>query len=144
MHDMSDSKYVNLEKDYSLEDLAAFHGHLGPYLILGYRIGRYARDYICSDPFHMSVEVLCSGKPPQSCIVDGIQLGSGCTYGKRNIDIITNASIKCTFIVNGKHISIIPKPIKDVGEDEDEIELLAEKMFGIDDNELFEVKAEKS
>ena len=25
-------KYTNIDKRYSIEDLAAFHGHLGPYI----------------------------------------------------------------------------------------------------------------
>jgi formylmethanofuran dehydrogenase subunit E len=144
MHDMYHSKYTNLEKDYSLEELATFHGHLGPFLVLGYRIGRYAKNYICSDPFHLSVEVHCSGNTPQSCIVDGLQLGSGCTYGKRNIDIIAGPEIKCLFAVNGGRIEVRPKPIIDVGDDDAKIEELAEKMYKMDDPELFDVIAVKN
>ena len=29
----------NITKNYTAEDLAAFHGHLGPFIVLGYRIG---------------------------------------------------------------------------------------------------------
>lgn len=144
MHDMSESKYVGLEKDCTIEELAAFHGHLGPYLVLGYRIGRYARNYICRDPFHMSVEVHCSGTPPQSCIVDGIQIGSGCTYGKRNVEIVEDATIKCVFMANSRRIYIIPKPIQDTGDDDHETEELAERMYKLGDVELFDVAAEKN
>ena len=141
---MSDSTYFNIEKDYSLEDLAAFHGHLGPYLVLGYRIGRYARNYVCSDPFHLSVEVQCSGTPPQSCIVDGIQLGSGCTYGKRNIEIKVGQSVKCIFKADNIRVAIIPKPIKNVGEEDAKIEALSEAMYQMSDVDLFEVMSDKS
>jgi len=35
------------------EDLSAFHCHLGPYIVLGYRIGRDAKERFCPDPFLM-------------------------------------------------------------------------------------------
>lgn len=68
--------------------LKRFHGHLGPYVVLGYRMGRLALKLTGSEGhFNISVEVYSILKPPQSCLIDGIQLGSGCTLGKRNIDI---------------------------------------------------------
>jgi formylmethanofuran dehydrogenase subunit E len=143
MHDMPGCIYSNLDKDYSIEDLAAFHGHLGPYIVLGYRIGRYAKKYFCHDPFHMAANVYCNGTPPQSCLVDGVQIGSGCTLGKRNIDITVSDQIKCSFESDGKKVVIAPRPIKFPPKDVDEyfkkIEALALEMYGMDDTELFEV-----
>jgi inosine-uridine nucleoside N-ribohydrolase len=70
------------------EYLTAFHGHLGPYVVLGYRMGREALGELRSDGhFDLNVEVHSALKPPQSCLIDGVQLGSGCTLGKRNIGI---------------------------------------------------------
>jgi inosine-uridine nucleoside N-ribohydrolase len=68
--------------------LRAFHGHLGPYVVLGYRMGRLALEITGSaGHFDCSVTVHCVLKPPRSCLIDGVQLGSGCTLGKRNIEI---------------------------------------------------------
>ena len=143
MKEVAFCKYTNIDREFSLEDLAAFHGHLGPYLVLGYRIGRYARSYISEDPFELGVKVYCSGTPPESCIVDGLQIGSGCTYGKRNIEIKVNDLLKCDFIAGGKHIAIVPRPIEFPPEDcdghEKKIEELAEKMYGMSDIDLFKV-----
>jgi Formylmethanofuran dehydrogenase subunit E len=110
MHNHSGCRFTDLVHEYSLEDLAAFHGHLGPYIVLGYRIGRFARENFCRDPFSMQARVFCSGIPPESCIVDGVQLGSGCTLGKRNIEIIEGTPIRCEFISDGKVLSITPRP----------------------------------
>lgn len=33
--------------------MSAFHCHLGPYIVLGYRIGRDAKERFCPDPFLM-------------------------------------------------------------------------------------------
>jgi Formylmethanofuran dehydrogenase subunit E len=144
MHDMPGCKYTHLDRKYSIEDLAAFHGHLGPYIVLGYRIGRYAREYFCSDAFEMSAVVHCSGTPPQSCIVDGVQIGSGCTMGKRNIDLKASDSVLCVFASAENTMVIRPKPIKFPpagGDHFRRIEQLAVDMYWADDTDLFEVSS---
>ncbi len=66
--------------------LKAFHGHLGPYVVAGMRLGRYALHRLHADPhFGLEVDVHCPDAPPPSCAMDGIQFASGCTLGKRNI-----------------------------------------------------------
>jgi len=68
--------------------LRTFHGHLGPYVVLGYRMGRIALDALgAGGHFDVSAEVHSVLQPPASCLIDGIQLGSGCTLGKRNIEV---------------------------------------------------------
>lgn len=62
-----------------------FHGHLGPWLVLGLRAGRHARRRLKGTPFDLRAIVECPAKPPVSCFIDGVQLGSGCTMGKTNI-----------------------------------------------------------
>ena len=91
--------------------LAAFHGHLGPYIVLGYRIGRYVRQHFCSDPFQMKAAVFCEGVPPQTCLADGIQIGSGCTLGKRNIEIVVCDEIRCEFACGERKMVIRPRQI---------------------------------
>jgi formylmethanofuran dehydrogenase subunit E len=66
--------------------LRAFHGHLGPYVVAGLRMGRYALGKLQADPhFGVEAEVRCPDLPPPSCAMDGIQFATGCTLGKRNI-----------------------------------------------------------
>lgn len=65
-----------------------FHGHLGPYVVLGYRMGRYALELTGSEGhFDIAAEVHSPLEPPRSCFIDGVQLGSGCTLGKGNIEV---------------------------------------------------------
>jgi len=141
-HTHSHCKYYNLTNTFSLTDLAAFHGHLGPYIVLGYRIGKYVRGNFCDDPFRMKAEVRCSGAPPQSCLADGVQLGSGCTLGKRNIEIIPSPEISCLFAADGKQVIITPRPLplpERDGDYESAIEAVAEAMYSQRDDELFTV-----
>jgi formylmethanofuran dehydrogenase subunit E len=62
--------------------LKRFHGHLGPYVVIGYRMGKLARER-----FHGKLyAVVFTGKhPPMSCLIDGVQFTTGCTMGKNNI-----------------------------------------------------------
>lgn len=137
-------KYYNIKNDFSVADLAAFHGHLGPYIVLGYRIGKYVRGTFCDDPFRMKAEVRCAGVPPQSCLADGVQLGSGCTLGKRNIEIIPSETVSCTFEAEGRRITVTPHPFPLPGRDMDyeaAIEAVAEEMYYRCDDELFNLSS---
>jgi len=140
-HSPGGCRYTGIDKDYSIEDLAAFHGHLGPYIVLGYRMGRYVRKHFCSDPFQMKAVVFCEGVPPQSCLVDGLQIGSGCTLGKRNIEIAVCDKISCEFACSEKKIVLKPRQINFPPWDSDNygllIEKLAEELYSMPDADLF-------
>ena len=77
------------ESEIPVEDLLkTFHGHLGPYVVIGYRMGRLALEDLDSEGhFGLSAQVHSPVKTPRSCLIDGIQLGSGCTLGKGNIKV---------------------------------------------------------
>jgi len=64
---------------------ARFHGHLGPWLVLGLKAGAYARKKLAASPLELSARVFCPAGTPYTCFVDGIQFSSGCTMGKGNI-----------------------------------------------------------
>jgi len=138
-------RYLNLDRTFSVEDLAAFHSHLGPYIVLGYRIGRFAREQVCKDPFSLNARVFCSTVPPQSCLADGVQLGSGCTLGKRNIELVQSDDVYCEFESDGKNVRIVPIPFSLPNrENEDEYERLieeyAEKLYHLADDDLFSIE----
>ncbi len=68
-----------------LRQAARFHGHLGPWLVLGMQAGAYARRELAASPFELSARVFCPAGTPYTCFVDGVQFSSGCTMGKGNI-----------------------------------------------------------
>lgn len=67
-----------------LERLKTFHGHIGPWAVVGYRMGEIARRKF---PEKLWVVVYTGTKPPISCLIDGVQFTSCCTMGKGNIKI---------------------------------------------------------
>jgi formylmethanofuran dehydrogenase subunit E len=62
--------------------LKRFHGHLGPYVVIGYRMGKLARQRFEGK---MTAVVFTGKHPPMSCLIDGVQFTTGCTLGKNNI-----------------------------------------------------------
>ena len=68
-----------------LVELKRFHGHLGPYAVIGYRMGQIARQKY---PGKIFATLYSGSKRPMSCMADGVQLSSCCTLGKNNIRIL--------------------------------------------------------
>ncbi len=68
---------------------ALFHGHLGPWLVFGARIGVDALARL-DTPGQWKIEVVCwmpqsRQRTPFSCLLDGLQASTGATMGKRNL-----------------------------------------------------------
>ncbi|HNX39651.1 MAG TPA: formylmethanofuran dehydrogenase subunit E family protein [Methanothrix sp.] len=134
-------RYTGIDREHTIEDLAAFHGHLGPYIVLGYRMGRFVKANFCSDPFQMKARVFCKGVPPESCLADGVQIASGCTLGKRNIEIIPDNEIRCEFSCADRKIVIRPKKMAFPPQGSEGysllIEKMAEDMYHMPESQLF-------
>ncbi|QYZ79327.1 formylmethanofuran dehydrogenase [Methanofollis formosanus] len=137
-------KFMNLDRPFTVENLAAFHGHLGPYIVIGYRIGRYAREHFCTNPFELKARVFCAGTPPESCLADGVQIGSGCTLGKQNIEIVESEQIAIEFENGDRTIRLTPLSFElpDHHDEDGEraIEIAAEAMYHLDSHDLFTVE----
>lgn len=83
----------------SLKQAIDFHGHLGPYLVLGLLMGGYALKKIKAKPhFGLEVKVWGAKDKPKSCLIDGLQLSTGCTYGKGNISKYNGKLIRVSFL----------------------------------------------
>ena len=127
--------------------IKAFHGHLGPYVVLGYRMGRIAIEKLGSTGhFGLHAEVHSILKPPRSCLIDGVQLGSGCTLGKRNIEVTDYDGPPYLVIEteNGGSVEIrllehIPSMIGRLIDNEG-VEAAGTRMFDEDPEGLFEIK----
>jgi formylmethanofuran dehydrogenase subunit E len=64
-----------------------FHGHLGPWLVAGLRIGAAGLRAVGADGY-FDVDITVEGPlalPPQACFLDGLQVSTGATLGKRNL-----------------------------------------------------------
>jgi formylmethanofuran dehydrogenase subunit E len=126
--------------------IKTFHGHLGPYLVLGFRMGRIAlRELDSEGHFGLSVVVHSRLEPPASCLIDGVQLGSGCTLGKRNIEIVeTPGPAYAEFVSDrGERITIgirddVPRLIAELIR-EWGVEEAGDRLFHMEKESLFEM-----
>jgi formylmethanofuran dehydrogenase subunit E len=128
----------------TLRQIEKFHGHIGPYAVIGYRMGLIANKKLGSDPFLKKAVVFTGSTPPLSCIVDGIQMSSGCTYGKGNIKVENKGIAKADFFTNeGEKIQILlKKELKneiDTTVVKENMVSYSEEMFKKSDEELFDI-----
>ena len=90
--------------DYAIE----FHGHGGPFIVVGLRIGLVAlRRLDARGWFDIRCRVALRWRPPDSCVIDGIQCSTGCTMGKHNIEVEEQEGITADFYKTGKHLRIV-------------------------------------
>ncbi len=65
-----------------------FHGHLVPYLALGYLAGELAVSLLePQSELDLTAAVELPLRRPETCFLDGIQCSSRCTLGKLNIEV---------------------------------------------------------
>ncbi len=105
-------KYVEDPKqrvlDEALERRAVeFHGHGGPFMTIGLRMGLYALERLdCKGWFDVGCRVKLRWRPPDSCVIDGIQSSTGCTMGKHNIEVVEGNGVSATFTSRGRSVTL--------------------------------------
>ena len=59
--------------------------------------------------FGLEADVWCPDAPPPSCVLDGIQISTGCTMGKRNIrhHVAEGVTVKVRGRKTGRSLSMI-------------------------------------
>ncbi len=91
-----------------------FHGHLGPWATAGVRLGMAALGAVEAGGY-FDVEVTCRGpfaKPPRSCFLDGLQVGTGATLGKRNLQWVEadEVAVRVKNTRTGREAEVRPTP----------------------------------
>jgi formylmethanofuran dehydrogenase subunit E len=79
----------------TLETLTEHHGHLGGFDVLGFKAGQWIMHTLGARPyFGLAIVVWCPPQPPPSCLLDGLQLATGCSVAKGNLSLRPAAFIK--------------------------------------------------
>ena len=72
----------------TLEEAVRFHGHLGPWLVVGYKVGELAKRLLNPKDYN---ELKCTVRIPRqvpfTCSIDGVQASTSCTLGKMNLAV---------------------------------------------------------
>lgn len=144
------SKHSASHRDLNetLKRAAEFHGHLGPFLAIGVRMGLLATRTLKSSGFSDMHVILNTGNnPPLSCIVDGIQAATGCTLGKGNVTVRDLGDISAVFHTKRQTIRIKMKAktfqsLKNelLNGDPKKMEETARKVSSLPDSRLFQIE----
>ena len=99
-----------------------FHGHKCPFMPLGYRMGRLALEKLGIErELDHALHVVCElGEGhPQTCLMDGIQIATGATFGKTLIEKTYWGKLAATFWYPGKtavRYHLKPEFLKEMGQ----------------------------
>lgn len=81
-----------IQRHLDYRDTVRFHGHDGPFLALGYRLGRFlVRELKPKGIMGLRVRMRTRIQKPYTCVLDGLQCASRATMGKGNIAVISRA-----------------------------------------------------
>ena len=125
-----------------------FHGHLGPYLVLGLKAGLYANQIFGRDPMKTEALIKTKTSPPQSCFADGVQFSTGCTLGKGNIFLKEGEGLLVTFKKNNQKLTLrlkkgIIEEMNSLPSQEEAWENLAKDFYKRKIEKVFEIVEKK-
>jgi formylmethanofuran dehydrogenase subunit E len=136
----------------TINNAQKLHGHLGPFLVIGVRMGMTAKKALnvtgdqCTS-LRASVKVPLY--PPFSCLLDGIQASTSCTVGNQRLTIENSEEIYASFAKQNAtetvKITLKPKTAKELEKrlSEDSLtEKFALELAHTPENQLFNVKIE--
>jgi len=93
-------KQDRMEKlNVTLNKAEEFHGHLGPFLALGVRMGLIGVRELGAkgNEEKLRVTAMLKDSVPFSCVVDGIQVATKCTIGNKKLRLRSSPGIAAKF-----------------------------------------------
>jgi formylmethanofuran dehydrogenase subunit E len=105
-----------------IENAVKLHGHLGPFLVIGVRIGDAAKSHLDVDDNNsrkLQANIKTPLSTPFSCVIDGIQASTTCTVGNQRLKIENSAKeITASFTLQNTNkamkIVVNPKVVEDL------------------------------
>ena len=134
-----------------IKKAADFHGHLGPFLVIGVRMGSLAKKILNANAGENNKLRITARLPlltPFSCIIDGIQATTQCTIGNQKLKM-ENSQTKIIVYFELKNsykalrIHVDPKIIKELKNRYSEgasNEELAREIASIPESQLFVIE----
>lgn len=133
----------------TIKNAEELHGHLGPFLVVGVRIGEIAKEILKvknNEKLHITASVPL--KTPFSCILDGIQASTQCTVGNRKLQIIKSQKAITVWIkledsesmleirVNSQVVEELERNLSQGASNQE----LAWKVIALPENQLFTIE----
>jgi formylmethanofuran dehydrogenase subunit E len=83
-----------------------FHTHLGPYLVVGMRMGRAVTRELGDRPFTVKIRAHTGRVPPYSCLLDGVQVSTPCTVGNGCLEVADDRAMAIDATGEGRSVRI--------------------------------------
>ena len=133
------------------EEIEHMHGHVGPWNVLGWRIGQAALRELDTKWGLHELDIICYVpiKTPYSCMADGLVIGTGNTIGRLDIRL---AEVACLDLIHvciqrkdgtGPVIIFKPRPayLRHIDTPKpEELEKLSRECGNMQESDLFEIK----
>jgi formylmethanofuran dehydrogenase subunit E len=134
-----------------VEKAAEFHGHLGPFLVIGVRMGNMAKRILkpnIKENKKLQIAVKIPLLTPFSCILDGIQTTTQCTIGNQKLKTENSqkeitAHFELQNSSKAMKVSVNPKIIEELTNEMSKgfsNEELALKIASMSENQLFKME----
>lgn len=134
--------------DTELLEAKRFHSHLGPYLVIGMKMGNFIRTTLGDKPLSYRIHTSVGLTPPTSCVIDGLQITTPCTVGNSMIRVEVLGDIAAWVQRDDQRIKLQLKPtIRERIDKEttrDNEEEIAEELWQADTEELFDIDLSSS
>ena len=105
-------------QEQELRDLLSkaeeFHGHIGPFLVIGVRMGLIGLRELNAqkNDEKLHVTAMLKYSVPLSCVIDGIQVATKCTIGNKKLELKDSSEIAAKFELQDKRqitVAVNPK-----------------------------------
>ena len=102
----------------AIRDAEKLHGHLGPFLVIGVRMGKMAQRILSArEDDKLRAYARIPVLTPFSCILDGIQVTTGCTVGNQRLSIENSKEIAVRFELERHRalsVCVNPRAVKEL------------------------------
>ncbi|MFC1803364.1 FmdE family protein [Thermoproteota archaeon] len=126
-----------------------FHGHGGIFMVVGLKMGLAAlRNLDAFGWFDINCKVFLNWAPSDSCLIDGIQISTGCTMGKHNIVVVEQPGVMAEFTSEVKLIRLhlkneVLEDIRRILEQDDEaVRHYMDELVAADESEIFNIETQ--
>jgi len=141
----------SVESTNWMYELKQVHGHVGPWNVLGWRMGKAALRELNAAWGQHEVDVICyiPLKTPYSCIADGLVVGTGNSIGRLDIrlgEVMTMADIHVSFRrKDGTGPVLLLKPKVEYlekirSQPDEQLEVLAHEYGRLPEEKLFAIE----
>jgi len=136
----------------TLNKAEEFHGHLGPFLALGVRMGLIGVRELGAkgNEEKLRVTAMLKDSVPFSCVVDGIQVATKCTIGNKKLRLRSSHGIAAKFElpsreqltvkVNPAFFNKLKNGLLSENVPSDELRQLAQLVASMPEEELFIIR----